>query len=190
MHLFYKDATETITIIKEDGKKQVVDGCGIYNSKNKIVIKNHKLENNDILSVSVEVGDIIEHTTKAGTTERYEVNAVDYLNRSVHGHPKLNCISLKVQNIKTKPKPTNPNVYNISGVSGSNISIQSPHSNQSIQIMDEIKKDPEIEEKLKELEEAIKNKDKNKFQYILGILLDKGFDVGVGLLLAKLTGQI
>jgi hypothetical protein len=35
-----------------------------------------------------------------------------------------------------------------------------------------------------------KKKDKNKFKYVLDVLMDKGFDIGIGLLLAKLTGQI
>jgi hypothetical protein len=190
MHLFYKDATETITIFNKNKDQQIVEGCGIYTSKNEIVVKNFKLQNKNIFSIKVEVSDTIKHTNKAGITEEYEVISVDYLDRSIHNHPELSCISIKVQNIKTKPQNTNPSIYNISGLNGSNISIQSPHSSQIISIKEEIEKDPEIEEKLKELEDAIKNKDKNKFQYALGVLMDKGFDVGVGILLAKLTGQI
>ncbi len=190
MRPFYKDATETIIIFDHIGNQQVVEGCGVYSSKNKIVIKNIKLKNKDIFSIKLEVGNTIKHTNKAGITEEYEVISIDYLDRSIHNHEELSCISIKVQNIKAKPKNINSNIYNISGVNGSNISIQSPHSNQSISIKDEIEKDPEIEEKLKELEDAVQKKDKNKFQYVLGVLMDKGFDVGVGLLLAKLTGQI
>ena len=182
---FYINATETVTIKGNQKELQIVHGAEIVPLENSIIIKDFKLKNKDIYSVKVEVGDIVEHTNKAGVTEIYEVKSVSYKKSKVSFPNKIN---LKVENIKNKP--INSNTYNISGINGSNISIKSPHSNQIINIKDEIEKDPEIEEKLKELEDAIQKKDKNKFQYVLGTLMDKGFDVGIGLLLAKLTSQI
>jgi|694.fasta_scaffold68084_3 hypothetical protein len=158
MHPFYKDATETIIIVNKSKGQFTIEGCGVYSSNNKIVIKNYKLPNKDIFSVKMEVGDTIKHTNKAGITEEYEVISYDYLDRSVNGHPELSCISIEIKNIKIKPQKTDSNIYVISGVNSSNITIQSPHSHQSISIKDEIEKDPEIEQKLKELEDAIQKK--------------------------------
>ena len=50
--------------------------------------------------------------------------------------------------------------------------------------------DQETKQKLIELKEAIESKDKYKFQSIVSFLMDKGFDTGIDLLIAIITGQI
>jgi hypothetical protein len=187
---FTQDGTETITITGNGREPQIIEGVKIKASKNLVKIYEDKLPDNDINSVQIEVGDIIEHTNKARATEKYEVESVDYEDNKKMNSSFPNQIKIKVSNVKLKEEDAS-NIINITGVESSNISINSPNSSQSIQeIIKKAENNPEIQEKLKELEEAIKKKDKNKLQYVLGFLLDKGFDFGVGVLLAKLIGKI
>lgn len=187
--LFDKNATETITITHPSGEVQTISDVEVSPSKGLITIKDFCLPNEDIYTLKVEVGDTIEHKSKAGTTETYIVKNAEY--RELRSEfPFPNRIEIQVENIKLDDKEKSANTYNISGITGSNISISSPYSRQNVEISKEIMDDPELKAKLQELEDAIKSKDKNKLQYIIGYLLDKGFDLGVGILLAKLTGQI
>ena len=80
------------------------------------------------------------------------------------------------------PIPHNATIYNLTN---SNLSINSPASQQSISIhYEELPED--IRNKLDELDEAIKAKDKSKIVKVVGYLADKAFDV----LVAVLAGTI
>lgn len=80
------------------------------------------------------------------------------------------------------PIPQNATIYNLTN---SNLSINSPASQQSISIRyEELSED--IRKKLDELDEALKAKDKNKVVKVVSYLADKAFDV----LVAVLAGNI
>jgi hypothetical protein len=76
------------------------------------------------------------------------------------------------------PIPQNATIYNLTN---SNLSINSPASQQSISIRyEELSED--IRNKLDELDEAIKTKDKSSVVKVVGYLADKAFDILVAVL--------
>jgi len=185
---FYSKATETILIESKEKPQQKVEGANVNALESKITIYDKFLENKDIFTIKISVGDLIIYKNKADIEEKYEVLSVDYQDRSFTVSEFPNQILISVKNIKMEA--TNSNTISISNIHDSNIQVGDNNSIDINEIKKILKEDQNLSKLVNELPEVVTQKDKNKLQYIIEILLEKGFDVGLSVLIAKITGQI
>lgn len=187
MDFFYLKATETITILSSSDQPKEIQGVHVDAINSKITVFDKYLEHRDISTVKISVGDTISHINIAGIEERYEVISVKYIKRSLESSEFPDTIALTVNNLKNKQ---HSNGIQISNIQHSNIQIGNNNAINIDQIRHLVNSDDEVKASLIDLAEAIKSQDKSKLQTAIEFLLSKGFDMGLAIIVAKLTGQI
>ena len=179
--LLIDSATSTLTKINE---LEVSIKCCL--NGNQIRILDLHCPDNDITNVIIGDDFILEYRSEVGLKSIVKVDSIKY--QTITGSlPEMIIIKF------SKNKINNPN-QNMSNVTNhnynapnQNIAINSSDFQQTINIDQSLKNDPEVRSRLLELEKAILEKNNNKVLEITKFLFDKGFDVGVTVLGAYFT---
>jgi len=174
MSVFDRLMSNDVTIHRQDGTTQDFK-CNIQDGG--ITIQD--------TTIKVTEGDKIHHKNPAGVNEIYKVDEVIYntpqaLSKDIHH------ISIKYTKVGSKKDiESSRSTYHLVN---SNLSIGSPNASQGNSIainIDNVEiNDPEVVDKLNELQQELSktDKDKSKIHNILNFVMDKAPDVIIGIL--------